>query len=883
MVSCFTKLFDCLTQKNNITRLADQLVEQDSSDEMEDEIGELTKRIFHIKLDEYDAYDVIGLREVLHLSNQKEEASALDMQLMKIAHQKGIGRPNMLCSQLRTEGWDSYWGYYDEFIHLLGLTNRQNAPLLSSINQRLSTLTIETRKALRKTLLDTQQENRLYLFNSFFSIFANGSAIEEDRKKVAFLQAFDEIKPEERADIIRQLRSLKIDGMSDQGKIRILQSFKKISQKVRSEVAEYMRFFGRSNFFSLGIDEQERIEVLEMIGTISPDSLTEVFKCSQCLDIWYMNKSMKIELLKTIAKVDKSVLPDVVLHLKSLDINSMADINKIKFLKIISKIDKDDMEEVVLYATRLFRHQELLSVDHGISFIKISVIEILAAISKEERADVIAYSEVLYNQVGLMNQEAIWKLFAIALIQKEKRALFIEEMKSLESYLRYCVNPTNIPLDLIFYLLPEHLKTEKKLSALQEPFLENTEYRQAIYTSLEQLLNNQDVIPFALQPILARFVYEHNDLFQLHDEDPLVQQAIQIASSSDIEGYKNPIAIYKKVKKLQNQAIDFFPQGQVVDGLLITINMKRLQFMSSEITIARKDLPLEVTLDAWNKLRENLKAKIKANPELEKIIEAHYGVTWNAIWKKSLKDTYLTMLLNISGERVSITEAKFRAVISNILAKSTACEKDCSFTEQEEVLIKAAMMIKNCSGGKQEGIDLVYGQLEPEYQYTIELPIGSEDESNKQRAIQYISQLVKKYISNLFRGENPPLMQELTGSQEIVQGPHQAIYVKNLVAHFIGIDHEITLDRHSEVLYDSLLGKSREEMLAVIFKYITLEALIKEVVRAVNSNLPKNSPLVAPLLMKAEYWNLGDEDILLPSLSARGAIQLLQESGFFLM
>ena len=74
-------------------------------------------------------------------------------------------------------------------------------------------------------------------------------------------------------------------------------------------------------------------------------------------------------------------------------------------------------------------------------------------------------------------------------------------------------------------------------------------------------------------------------------------------------------------------------------------------------------------------------------------------------------------------------------------------------------------------------------------------------------------------------------MQELTEEPDDVQEvPHQAIYLKNIIGPVIGLLHEVLFDRHTGMLYDALVKKSREEVLEIFFRHMTPQVLVKELV-----------------------------------------------------
>ncbi len=117
-------------------------------------------------------------------------------------------------------------------------------------------------------------------------------------------------------------------------------------------------------------------------------------------------------------------------------------------------------------------------------------------------------------------------------------------------------------------------------------------------------------------------------------------------------------------------------------------------------------------------------------------------------------------------------------------------------------------------------------------------------------------------------------MQDLTGSPEIQQGAHQAIYLKNLIGGLVGVSQSVTFDRHTGTLYDQLLVKGRDEVLELLLtKYVTPESYVKEIVRVVNA-LPEENKQLLKSFLGNEFW---DEGV---GLNPQGALRLLEQLNF---
>jgi len=387
--------------------------------------------------------------------------------------------------------------------------------------------------------------------------------------------------------------------------------------------------------------------------------------------------------------------------------------------------------------------------------------------------------------------------------------------------------------------------------------------------------------------------------------------------------------------------------------------MDTLKSMSQASIITRADLPSNVTAEAFDKLFNDLKNKVENNTEAAGIALNDLGTTWNVIQHPISDDSaqLLKGLLNMSGEHVSETEAKWKAVLSNILEKDNSKKENKLFTEQEEVFIATMMGIQNCDGGKAAGIASSYELLDSKYRYQINLskPLSAMDEETESKKIkavaflkefmkgqpidastdaiaeklvkhvnenlnelsiiivpwieddsfwteeyalnklgalellkivnkeeiksvfsQPISQAIQKLITSQFSGTNA-LMKELTKVDDIKQGSHLSIYLKNLIGHLVGVSQNVTFDRHTTVLYDELVVRDRDNVLALFFKYVTPEVMVNEITRVFNDDsgeiTAEAKSALKIFLPDDKFWNG-------TSLTKLGALELLRTLEF---
>lgn len=466
---------------------------------------------------------------------------------------------------------------------------------------------------------------------------------------------------------------------------------------------------------------------------------------------------------------------------------------------------------------------------------------------------------------------------------------------------------------------------------------DQTQFNALIIPKLDQKMSDPFMLPNDLMKLTYYIIGNQIDL-RLHNEHPLLQEAINISRIYEQPGLKNPFSLYKNLKKLAKVDSTFVPEKMCVEGINVRINMDQLKAMGEGFSIKRTDLPELVTLKSFNALFSDLKKKVENDFDRAFIELRNLGTDWNTIFIPIEGDhtQQLRGYLSLTGENVSETEAKWRAILSNIFAKDKSAKNNPFFTEQEEVFILTMMGIQNCQGGKAAGIALSYEQLDSMYRYKVKLskalspmeedtevkkleamafieefissqPIETsqeelaknlvkiinanlreysinitpwlEDESfwdeesyelNEIGAIellkiekreeakklfsQLIGQTIQKSIEVQFSGTNP-LMEELTGTNAISQGSHQSIYLKNLIGHLIGVSQAVTFDRHTAVLYDNLIDKSREIVLKTFFKYVTPKTMVNEILRTLKEPSTETIEALKAYLSEDKYWD----------------------------
>ena len=545
---------------------------------------------------------------------------------------------------------------------------------------------------------------------------------------------------------------------------------------------------------------------------------------------------------------------------------------------------------------------------------KSGIIHVLTKVSEEERIPLLQAATSLFE--GLVDKHKLWFTSILPPIQRAAIGSYIKSISPTVQRLLYtsscivflkdyiakrtlqdvikkftslfsllCKTDVNIDeistkhLLIIFYLLPEDVLTQEALSRIENitEFLEDEGCRIALIHAFEHGFQSNAFVP-ELLPKLAKFITKYQDELQLHDEHQVMQHAIDILASKNIEEKKNPFALYKKLKQLKKEPSTFCPTSQEVAGYTTAFCLA--SFRQSAFSISREELPSNVIVDSWQSLINRLEDKMNSNEQAQAEVSI-YGTSWDTLWNQCFSDVYLSTLLQSSSATVSVIEAKWRAILQSILEQDKTILEGKVFSAQEEVLIKTAMTIQACKGGKQEGIATLYRLLDPKYRY---LAKGFETgDVKKDAAFAFIAAQVEQLFANQCSGTNA-LMQELTNMQDIEQISHQAIYLKNMIAPVIGLYHEVCFDRHTTVLYDSLVEKAREELLEAFFRHMTPQVVVTHLVSMTNeksaaSLFKRHLSAFIDILEENKDWELSSDGITI-DFTAAGIVKVLRKMGY---
>lgn len=447
------------------------------------------------------------------------------------------------------------------------------------------------------------------------------------------------------------------------------------------------------------------------------------------------------------------------------------------------------------------------------------------------------------------------------------------------------------PVMRIFYMMPPNLRLSWledsldphqpiKISLTDFPFKRHPILREGMVEHVSGKLSQG--LPPNLLHYLASFVTRYHALFAIHDEHPLFQKAIEVQSALVAPGPKNAVNIFNKQLAMRNQPSLFIPPLMEVEGKNVRFNLPVIQALVAQMSIPRSLLHKDVTWDAWAQLIQRIDQK-SVDPEVQRLIADESTGGWDVLKSTCLSDNaFFRARIEFAADPVPVNYAQLNAVLHKIINMNG---EGSPLSEKELLLIKFAESVKNCPGGKFEGVSLYYTRgLEPHEKFPIE--ITGESDKAKARAKAVLAEEYQNTIVQSF-SDSDALMQELTSQRHVQQISHQAIYLKNLIAHIVGLQHNLHFDTHTQTLYETLINRPREEVLGIFFKHYTPHTLVDHVHAWMNRDSEtegrKNWEKIFQLVTPGEDDMEWDEETLVPTTANKTyARKILEEAGYLI-
>jgi len=396
---------------------------------------------------------------------------------------------------------------------------------------------------------------------------------------------------------------------------------------------------------------------------------------------------------------------------------------------------------------------------------------------------------------------------------------------------------------------------------------------------LKELLSSSEAV-LALS-VSAFIMNNPQRLGILSETHPLYQEAVYVSTLSDFQSPNNPYTLFLCLRREQAEGEDSSYRAPPVfstvleqekgekERVTVSLNLahfqeeckergkggfsvKELQEKYPRITQQFADTLFEGFKERMQALQERLQL---ADQETVSAFEERYGSHYLSILsdlKTCLKDPFPMRQLDLTGTTTSRYMGFTFAILNAVSEASDVVQEGAFLSPKDGMILQLINMVTHCTQGRRFGIKILYNYLPDDKKWKDESSItvateeakralGIEKPSEDQiapflhleEAKQELFELIQEEMFNVLEGDNPlirdltgtpfaPLIRDLTTPQgSIDQLPHQALYLKNLLSHVIGLAHPVEFDRYARSIAPELLELSREEVLHDFCAYFT--------------------------------------------------------------
>ena len=229
-----------------------------------------------------------------------------------------------------------------------------------------------------------------------------------------------------------------------------------------------------------------------------------------------------------------------------------------------------------------------------------------------------------------------------------------------------------------------------------------------------------------------------------------------------------------------------------------------------------------------------------SDPQFQDIVIAETSYSWFSLAQQSAGSQYLLNLLNYEGESddqtVSLTAAKFGKIVEYLFSLSDERKENQPLSELDSTLLKALASIGGCPYGKQGGINSYYPSLPA--QYHLSTSGGGDDniEAGEELLHHAMKNCVESFIDN-HRSAYYKTICLVPFHEEIQEGAHQVILVKNIIGTNIGFDDRLIFDVNAGVYYLPILAASKQQTLNEFYRHFLPSRAVADIRSFINRAL----------------------------------------------
>ncbi len=407
-----------------------------------------------------------------------------------------------------------------------------------------------------------------------------------------------------------------------------------------------------------------------------------------------------------------------------------------------------------------------------------------------------------------------------------------------------------------FYLVVECIFSND--FSLRTRIMESIYQLSSAIPSLEER-NRNTALEFAKKSL------ELESKFNIQDDHPLIQDSIKTILSLELDR-SDKYFVYALIKQMKKAYADvastiepttaFLEGGESVslelnyEGLHTGIQRlesktKTYQEFTSWIEEINKSLPPgspPLAPDIFQKLLTDFWTHIKkesqtdpGNERLKKLLGEITEIYNNFTSSDRLVTQLMEAPFKQPDEIVDRETERLYAIGAALLQKKSKPSPGELLSEREELIIAWLPLIEECSVGQARGIAVCYNQFKVEGAIPGLLnEVGSHLEIDN--SLDYLDDVVQKTMEEIL----PEVLEELGITK--VEGVHQALALKNILAKEAGLNHSMTIDPYGGWVDQNLLFQKREDVLRIFFSILTKALVIslkKDTTEAVNTSASK--------------------------------------------
>ena len=743
--------------------------------------------------------------------------------------------------------------------------------------------------------LSEEQDKILRLTQPLMKPFMDG----RDRGRI--VQAIGAIPADDRESVVTHAQRLMTQNMNGGDLVTIIKALRKIPADNRESFVTQAQLL-----ITQDMGELDRAKIIKALRKTSADDRESVVTHAQRLMTQNMGGYDCAKIIKALGKIPADDRESVVTQVQRLMAPAMDGDDCAKIIKALGKIPADDRESVVTHAQRLMT-QDMWGYDCAkIIYVRATFIQAIGAIPASERENSIENLRLIMVPDGSINS-ILELLNILSSMEQQERNIVCAQINKyygrissarLLQTLRF-IPPEAFATFSSKFKSQEKPNTYKYLSAFARqnpvPFgylcnliSENVDFKDAVFNYWYSLF---------LQPneersgTLSKLILDNLERLEIYEAHPLAQEALRtriLLENTQESG--NPYHFHRTTLEKRNRAVEWDsvkPPVETFEGVQIALNPSYFRNMDQQkVTFA--ELPV-INRHLLRELDTRISTRLESNPILAAEIEQSFAAAYSALRQGSLGSPLLQSLLDTNGapeDLVPPVAAKMIAIVNFLQTLENKAPEGKMLSLQEETFLSILASIQKCPTGKEEGIHAYYANLPLVFKYAR----LANDNFSTENGIQWVNAVLRKEVENLFSGANAYFKHliEMRPQEEVQEAAHQGRYVKNVIGPDVGLAEPAAFDRHSQMLYQKLIDRSKQALLHEFYRHLLPHQVVNSILNAANAELQQGGPIYNWLLPfipeehRSEAWdiNMQSEKV---GLTEKGAIFLLNGLGVLKM